>query len=58
MLAEVAPVLHRYEAPALATSAELCPGQILGGVAVMLAVGLLLTIIVAVAVAVQPTGDE
>ena len=51
-------MLHKYEAPVLAISVELWPGQIVGGVAVTLAVGLLLTVIVAVAEAVHAIGEE
>ena len=54
ILAVVAPVLQIKLLPVLAASNELCPGQTLGGVAVILAVALFETVTVVVAVAVHP----
>ena len=54
ILAVVAPVLHVNALPVLAVSNELCPGQTLAGVGVILAVALFETVTVVVAVAVHP----
>ena len=54
ILESVEPLLHAKAVPALAVSTELLPGQTLDGVAVMVALALFDTVMVWLAVAVQP----
>ena len=50
----MAPVLHIKAFPGLEARTELCPGQTLAGVGVILAVALFETVTVVVALAVHP----